>query len=368
MNNIKDDDQPIPICTDDDQSWYRVSELKIKLPQVNRDAGIFANGRNRVAIDIYIHAANCKGNTILVPSDLLLQHVWLVDYDTQEPLAWNAQEKDDFTWAYIDKPNEFTRTPRVSSLNNNEKNNEDDNDTKLSRITYYVYCSPKAASKIKQLAVLVRTPAGITYTTAFGAGSDFDAFVQLLAIHETRYKVSDIDMVAKEGKEHLDKSPPYAHWYQYNTYVKLKRDDRYIVSLSWSGDNPLTGNNIPFNCMHQRYHETGYNQDWDFGYYYVHFIWSLGEETYVSIGNTTWWDLPVDFNVDIEIRQEGSEVVCFTIMCALIQIDSMLHDTWLGDFTIYIYDQYGNLGKFLAQPRNDNDGEKGKVHLIDIPI
>ncbi|MBE8598070.1 hypothetical protein [Xenorhabdus sp. BG5] len=357
MNNIKDDDQPI--CTDDDQSWYEVSELKIKLPQGNRDAEIFANGRNRVAIDIYIQATNCKNNTILVSSNQLLQHVWLVDYDTQEPLAWNAQEKDDFTWAYIDKPNEFTRTPRVSSLNNNE------DDTKLSRITYYVYCSPKAASQIKQLAVLVTTPAGKTYSTAFGAESSFDAFVQLLAIHETRYKVSDIDMVAKDVKEYDDDGPPYAHWFQYNTYVKLKRDDRYIVSLSWSRDNSLTGNNIPFNCMHQRYHETGYHQDWNNGYYYVHFIWSLGEETYVSIGNTTWWDLPINFNVDIKIRQEGSEVVCFTVMYALIWIDSMLHDTWFDDFTIYIHDQYGNLGEFLAQPRNDNDEEKRKVHLID---
>ncbi|PHM74692.1 hypothetical protein [Xenorhabdus kozodoii] len=367
MNKVKENEQS-PV-------WAYISVLKIKLRQVSNETSIFANGKHRIAIDIYIQGADYDGNDVIVPENTLLSHSWLIDYDTEEKLDWNRNEEDDFTWSYIDKPNEFTVTPIASSLINHEEYD----DSKLSRITYYVYCSPATAGGTKQIAVLIKTQIGTEYTSAFGVSSDFNAFVQITAINETHYKVSDLDAVIyvhpDAGPDVNSGQPPFRNWLQINTYIKLPRDDKYnrhIMSLDWhsnDGDHPLTGDNIPFNSMHQRYHETssiilGSHSS----YYYLHFIWELGEETKVSIGNTTWWDVPIAFNVDINIRQEGSEAVCFTIMKVWARRDStdLLHDTWLDKFIINIYDQYGNAGRFLVQPRNDNDVEKGKVHLIDL--
>ncbi|CAM3991614.1 hypothetical protein [Xenorhabdus thuongxuanensis] len=367
MNNWQDNDKLAKDCKDDDPTWHGVIELKIKLPQISREARIFANGKNRVAIDIYIQATNCNNKTILVPRDLLLQHVWLVDYDTQEKLLWNAREGDNFTWSYIDIPNEFTNTPKIPSLINKEENNGDNN-INLSRITYYVYCSPAAVDKTKQIAVLVTTQTGKTATTAFGVSATFDSFVQLTSMPEMHYKLSDIHWHTKtiQTKYADIEGHHMVSWNQDNTYVKLNRGDRYIVALSWSGNNPLTGDNIPSNCIHQRYHADFDDVLPDSGYYCVHFIWALGGKTNVAIGNTTWWEVPVKYEINIDIRQEGDKAICFTVMKVWVERHPMLHDTWFGDFTVYFYDQYGNKGIFGIVPNNNNDEEKNKDHFIDV--
>ncbi|MDC9604674.1 hypothetical protein [Xenorhabdus griffiniae] len=84
MNNFKDNDQ----------LWNGVTELKILLPQSKgNEAYIFANGKNRVAVDVYIQGADSKNNQVVVPSDILFQHTWLIDYNTGEKLTRQAQKK-----------------------------------------------------------------------------------------------------------------------------------------------------------------------------------------------------------------------------------------------------------------------------------
>ncbi|MDC9592520.1 hypothetical protein [Xenorhabdus sp. IM139775] len=90
---------------DNDQSgtWHGLTVLRIKLRQVSNEAGIFANGRNRVIVDVYIQGTDSDNNQVLVPSKILLQHTWLIDYDTGEKLSWQAAESSNFTWAYTDE-------------------------------------------------------------------------------------------------------------------------------------------------------------------------------------------------------------------------------------------------------------------------
>ncbi|PHM61388.1 hypothetical protein [Xenorhabdus ishibashii] len=354
MNNFHDNDQP--------SSWYGLSELKIKLRQISNESDIFANGRNRVAVDIYIQGTDSENRQVLVPDNTFWMHTWLIDYNTGEKLSWNRNEEDDFTWCYTYEPNEFTKTPKpaiaseISSFTNNKEEYGDA--LNLSRLTCYVYCSPEAVNETKQIAVLVVAPNEHEYSS--GYGKVYDSFIQLNSKAETIYKFSNKNIAI--GKEKLindfyDKKTRFK-WRQYNVSVALNLEDkygkRYIVKLEPDDDY--------VNIAHQLYHEDrpfeGYSG------YYAHFLWSLGKFKTVSIGKTHWFDLPIDYDLFIDIREEPN-TICFTVMSVTIPNYPIVQDQWI-DLTINIYDQYGNSGTFLIEPRNDNNEEKSKVHLKDI--
>lgn len=341
MNNFRVNDQP----------WSGVTELRILLPQSKgNETHIFANGRNRVAVDVYIQGTDSKNNQVLVPSDILFQHTWLIDYNTGEKLTRQAEE-DNFTWSYTDEANEFAMTPNVSSFTNEVHHGN----LKLSWVRLYIYCSPAAVRESKKIAVLVEAPDKENYSS--GYGKPFDEFIMLTANEEIHYKLPHIKQ--ERGSfvsQHSIPGHENASWEQTNIYVSLEIDDIYgkrrITKLEHSG--------APLSDVHQLYHD-----DNGYRYYYAHFLWPLGEKTTVSIGNTQWFELPITFPIDIEIRQEDGSI-CFTIMVVGDPTFPKEQDEWYADFIITLYDQYGNKGKFFLIPNNYDNTRKQSIYFAEV--
>ncbi|MDC9588810.1 hypothetical protein PSI23_05625 [Xenorhabdus sp. XENO-10] len=349
---------------DKNNKWHGISQLKIKLRRnsLNNEILIFANGRNMAVVDVYFQLKNAQGNIITDISEELLddltENVFLIDYNTGEKLIRNAQEKSDFKWSYRNMPNEFTATPsftvpnpstliEASSVNPIQG---------LKRFTFYVYCSANEVNQVKQIGALVQAP-DRKYSTAYG--ESYNDCVQLKAICEIIYTKSSLEIERKLifnnlGDQSIRKKLG-GNWLQYNTYVSLNVKDnygkRYVAKLQ-SDDMPDVG-------AYQLYHN-------DFGYnsYYIHFLWPLGEKKWISVGNTTWIELPINFELGIMIRQKPN-AICFTVLYVSSSSFPKLQDTW-GDIEIFIYDQYGNRGRFLLRHNNKNEIEKGNIHIEDI--
>ncbi|MDC9595318.1 hypothetical protein [Xenorhabdus anantnagensis] len=356
MNNIQFHDK--------NNNWNSISDLKIRLRRnsINNEISIFANGRNMATVDVYFRLKNTQDNIILDISEELLddltENIFLIDYNTGEKLIRNAEEKSDFKWSYRNIPNEFTAIPsftvpnpsmltEMSSVNPIQG---------LKRFTFYVYCSAKEVNQVKQIGALVQAP-DRKHSTAYGdIGNDC---VQLKAIDEITYTASSLEIERKfifsNLGDWLIRKKLGGNWLQYNTYVSLKVKDnygkRYIAKLQ-SDDMPDVG-------AYQLYHN-------DIGHdgYYIHFLWPLGEKKWISIGNTKWIELPINFELGIMIRQKPN-AICFSVLYVSSSSFPYLQDTW-KDIEIFIYDQYGNRGRFLLKHNNKNEVEKGKTHIEDV--
>ncbi|PHM66025.1 hypothetical protein Xsto_01531 [Xenorhabdus stockiae] len=327
--------------------WHGVNDINIRINHINKSntASIFANKRNMISVTIKIQPTDIYGKTILIPSSLLLKHIYLIDHHTEEKITYKAAGNDPFTWSYTDDPNEFTAIPGSSSYIVLKPDKKSDNS-----VIFYVYCSPSAINQVKKIAVLVKTPR-YEYTTAHQEKKD--AFIQLTSLNEIYYHLSDLESNEVLITTHSEWDDTF-FWNQFNTYVSLKQKDKYgkrnIIKLENFGGM--------LDSVHQLYHlDTGYSR------YYSHFLWSLGEYTTVSVGNTKWFDLNITHPIDIEIRQIAN-ALCFTVIFMGFDSIGKSQDTWY-DMYIKIYDQFGNNGTFDIVPRNDNHQEKLKVHLAD---
>ncbi|CDG17116.1 hypothetical protein [Xenorhabdus doucetiae] len=381
---VQDKDQP--------GIWYRVSQLKIKLRQLNIEADIFANGRNRVIVDVYIQCADSYNNKVVVPSDILLQHTWLIDYDTGEKLTWRAKEDDNFTWAYTDEPNEFTATPvtlKTPSFTNYEEHHDG---PILSRVTFYIYCSPIAVNQIKQVAALVVTPGNTVHSSAYG--KEFDACIQLNSKAEIYYRSANLDIESElVTKREANEGNDWFGWTQYNKYVRLNPSDHYgrrkVAKLvvedptkfgkEWGGAGFL---GIDHGYGHQIYcaDENGVCNRYLYTYssttYYVHYLWTLEGPRKAILDRYSWSIsggvgpdvncLMIDRTINIDVRQRP-DALCFTIMAVVIRPQkTMTHNEWAKNFYITIYDQYGNAGTFLIDPIHGiSIEEKTNIHLED---
>ncbi|MDC9604673.1 hypothetical protein [Xenorhabdus griffiniae] len=243
-------------------------------------------------------------------------------------------------------------TPNVSSFTDDVHYH---GNLKLSRVRLYIYCSPAAVREIKKIAVLVEAPDKKNYSS--GYGKPFDEFIMLTAHEEIYYKLPHLKQ--EQGDFASQYSIPgheNASWEQTNIYVTLEINDIYgkrrITKLQQSG--------ALLNAVHQLYHD-----DNGYRYYYAHFLWSLGEKTTVSIGNTEWFELPITFPIDIEIRQKDG-ALCFTVMVVGDPTFPKKQDEWYIKFYIDIYDQYGNKGTFAIVPNNDSNAQKEDIHFIEI--
>ncbi|MBD2810752.1 hypothetical protein ID853_07630 [Xenorhabdus sp. Vera] len=333
------------------QSWYSAKYLKIKLPQLSNQSYIFANRRNRIAVNVYFDPYDYYGNKVDVPINTLIKKTFLVDYNTGEKIPIEVEEGTNFKWAYSHKPNEFTAVPRVSSsiVESQEKYSK-------ARITFYVYCSSSEVYQVKQIAVLVEAPDG-NHSTVFG--EDGDDFVQLTGINEVFYKLPNINKKQELAASqysipgHLDSS-----WEQINIYISLDIKDSserlIITKLEIGGDEGVSTGQV-----HQLYHE-----DNGYRYYYAHFLWPLDEETMESIGNRKWFDLPITFPVDIKVKQQYG-FLCFSILVVGDPSFPHIQDVWYKQFYIIIYDQYGNKGKYWLMPNNDSNANKSDVFFIE---
>ncbi|PHM74163.1 hypothetical protein [Xenorhabdus kozodoii] len=355
MNKIKENKQPLP--------WHGVSKLEIKLRQISHGANIFANGRHRVVVDVYIQGTDAKGDKILVPRDVLFLHTVLIDYNTGEPLTWQAGINDDFTWSYTDEPNEFTIKQELSSTNNNVEEYDSYN---LSMVSFYIYCSPETANGFKQVAALVTAPDGNEYSSAYG--KDYDSFIQLNSISEINYKYEELG-IEKDSRpiaEHIAVTHNGSDigWEQYNTYVTLKPNylydkdgKRYI--LKYDCFFRQTNEPAPVDTVHQLLHDA-YSSIY-LTFYYAHFLWSMGEKKTVSVGQTNWFGLHIDQDIHIEIRQK-SNAICFTVISTSHYHHPIVQEDLL-DLYIILYDQYGNTGAFSIESNYKNDFEKYEIHL-----
>ncbi|MBC8946476.1 MULTISPECIES: hypothetical protein [Xenorhabdus] len=339
MDNIKNINQS--------SDWHGLNDLKIKLCYIKEgnNANIFANSRNMVAVIIQVQPTDISGNTISISSKLISEHIYLVDYNTEEKLIYNAQEDDNFTWSYTNEPNEFTAISENSSCIKQYQHDKSENNVIL-----YIYCSPKVENQAKQIAVSVNAPKG-KYSTAHQEKEG--AFIQLTPNNEIYYHMSDLEINEELIATHNERED-YFFWNQFNTYVSLKPKDqcgeRNIIKLKNVGG--------ALDSVHQLYHiNVGYFR------YYAHFLWSLGEHTTVSVGNTKWFNLDIPHPIDIEIRQKAN-ALCFTVIFMGFDSIGKTQDTWYNMY-ISIYDQFGNNGMFDVVPRNDNDHEKIKIHLRD---
>ncbi|AOM40765.1 hypothetical protein [Xenorhabdus hominickii] len=342
MNNIKKYES---------LSWTGLSKLKIKLRQAGNNAEIFANGRNRIIVDIRIQPTDINGKSVSVPRDILLQNTWLIDYNSGDKLTKKANENQNFEWAYTEEPNEFITTPGISSSVQTQAEVAGGSTEEI--VTFYVYCSPSEVTQVKQIAVLVQTP-DKEYSTMYG--EPFDSYVQLKAIGEIAYKYPHIK---KEQGHIMNQNSITYHnnssWEQANIYLSLDINDLYgkrvIKKLETEGgvvDN-----------VHQLYHD-----DNGYRYYFAHFLWSLGKETAISIGNTEWFGLPITFPIDIKIRQKVGSL-CFSILTVGDPSFPHLQDTWYRAFYFTLYDQYGNKGRFGLIPNNDNNTKKTDVDFAE---
>ncbi|PHM36012.1 hypothetical protein [Xenorhabdus innexi] len=338
MDNIKKIYQP--------SDWHGLNNIKIELFHMKEgnSTNIFANSRNRVAVIIQVQPTDHSGNPISISREFISEHIYLVDYNTEEKLIYNAQEDDNFTWSYTNEPNEFT------VVSENSSGIKQQHDKTENSVIFYVYCSPRAKNKIKQIAVSVKTPKG-KYTTAHQEKEG--AFIQLTPNNEIHYHMSDLDINEVLVATHQEWDDTF-FWNQLNTYVSLKPNDQHgkldIIKLENFGG--------PLDSVHQLYHiSPGYFR------YYAHFLWSLGEYTTVSVGNTKWFNLDIKHPIDIEIRQIAN-ALCFTVIFMGFDSIGKTHDTWYNMY-ISIYDQFGNNGVFDVVPNNDNHQEKLKVHLED---
>ncbi|OTA17394.1 hypothetical protein Xvie_01246 [Xenorhabdus vietnamensis] len=362
MNKIKSYDK--------NNKWNSISELRIRLRrnsinEKNKEMIMFANGRNMATIDVYIQLKNAQDNVIKDISEELLddltESIFLIDYNTGEKLIRNAQEKSDFKWSYRNMPNEFTATPSIIvpnplTLIERDSVNLINKSKGLKIFTFYVYCSAKEVNQVKQIGALVHAPDG-KHSTAYG--EIYDDHVQLKAIGEVIYTKDSLEIERKFivnnlGDQSIRKKLG-GNWLQYNTYVSLKVKDnygkRYITKLQ-SDDIPDCG-------AYQLYHH-------DYGYdgYYIHFLWPLGKKKWISVGNTKWMELSINFELGIMIRQKPN-AICFTVLYVSSSFFPKLQDRW-KDIEIFIYDQYGNRGKFLLKHNNKNETEKEKIHIEDV--
>ncbi|WP_446471240.1 hypothetical protein [Xenorhabdus stockiae] len=347
MIDFKDDDKY--------SSWNGISDLKIGFRQLSNSENIFSNGRHRILIDVHITPKDKNDMNISISNKILSKNTWLIDYNTGEKLSFDVSENDDFTWGYTDEPNEFTAIiipSSVSLMNSREQaSNSIKKSNFINTLTYYVYCAPTESNHIKQIGVLVQAPDG---EHSISYGGDFDgvsAFLQLTAISEVFYDMSHIKMDSKIITTHYGEPG----WIQENTYVSISPNDQYgkrhIMKLEYDGGK--------IDSIHQLYSEDEYHT-----VYYAHFLWSLGKEKTVSIGNAIWFNLPVNFPIDITVRQKVG-FLCFTVILINDPTFPEVKDYWYPEFYITIYDQYGNKGRFLIAPNNKNDEEKEKIHLVD---
>ncbi|MDX7988290.1 hypothetical protein FE392_13265 [Xenorhabdus sp. 12] len=337
--------------------WVGMSTLEIKLRTMADSSLIFANGMNMIAVDVFLEPTDKDGNAIKLPYDVILNNTYLLDYSSEEKLNKGIYSGGGFGWAYTNKPNDFTGVPIIkeSTLKTSvvqSSDFEDNTDDNKQRITFYIYCSESEQNTIKNIAVMITAP-GAVYSTAHGC--EMDSHVQLKTLDKIEYKFSD----AKTKKEAVNIKgdfPANVSVYQNNVYFSLNSNVIYGKCLITKLEADLPG---LIGKAHQCYHSNDGHPT-----YFAHFLWDVGKEREVSIGESKWISLPVNFPLNIRINQHFGEL-CFSILTVTDYDFPKLQDKWYDAFIFTVYDQFGNKGVYGLIPNNNDDETKQEVYFAE---
>ncbi|MBD2782629.1 hypothetical protein [Xenorhabdus szentirmaii] len=338
--------------------WSGISELEITLRSVTDSSLIFANGRNMITVDVFLTATETEhGDVIELPYDVILKNTYLIDFSSGEKLNKGAYSGGVFGWAYTNESNGFTGVPilktSIVKTSIDQAAVSEDNIGGKQRISFYIYCSESEQNKIKNIAVMITAP-DMTFSTAHGHQKD--SFIQLKALREIKYKYSNAKTKSKfvNITETLPKNVSVA---QKNVYFSLKSDVIYGKCL-------ITKMEADFHSLIGKAHQC-YHSDDGYSTYYTHFLWDVGKEKEVSIGERKWIELPINFPLNIRINQHFGEL-CFSILMVTDYTFPKLQDKWYDAFIFTVYDQFGNKGIYGLIPDNTNDESKQEVYFAEV--
>ncbi|PHM39411.1 hypothetical protein Xmau_02753 [Xenorhabdus mauleonii] len=337
--------------------WYGISELEIKLRSETDGSLIFANGRNMITVDVFFKATKTEGGDVIeLPYDVILNNTYLIDFNSGEKLNKGVYSGGEFGWAYTNEPNEFTGVPivKTSTLKTfvDQPVAFEGDSGGMQRISFYIYCSESEQNKIKNIAVMVIAP-DMIFSTAHGQQKD--SFIQLKSLEEIKYKFAD----AKTKSEAVNINgtlPDNVSVWQKNVYFTLESNVIYgkcLITKLETDFYDLIGK------AHQCYHSNEYTT------YYAHFLWDVGKESEVSIGESKWISLPINFPLKIKINQHFGEL-CFSILTVMDYNFPKLQDQWYDAFIFTVYDQFGNKGIYGLIPDNTNDESKQEVYFAEV--
>ncbi|CAO5173155.1 conserved hypothetical protein [Frankia sp. AiPs1] len=338
--------------------WAGVSKLSVMLETGGLAAGIYANGRNQVAVTISVKPSDENVKTYY-GSISWLNRVNLVDYVNGAKLNWQGSTD----WCFTDREDpHFHHVPGVGQAAEPELL-----DDGTQKFTFYVTCWPGVSQKA--IAAWVETDTGKIYTTTAGSGAT-EGKVTLNPLVALTHRKADVNWDYSKTTTQYGNDTRYVTTQAWNYYLSLKYTDNYFVTFSVSGYWSDPGYEGFFACditpenrhknlygsyvWYKEPHDSSYYSNDGFGGMIVNF----------PEGNN-WWDYAKIYD-----RPYPSQYLCFTWVHATTggngwHIPNGPIDMWREYFipVITAWDMYGNIGEFGI----DGSGVDNGIDLADYP-
>lgn len=355
------------------QDVTSVQKLSVELEDGTSETKIFGNGRNQIGIVVYIEALDGSNSILSLTPEEIIKHSWLIDSVTGERLLWNKDQG----WNYTDIENHYHTISK--KIENKERPG------KIAK--FYVQCVPDQKGRNKSISVEVEltNPSAEKKKYSTADHEDFSSKVVISALEAKTYILAGMDFKSEDtangSHDLLNMSANKItrrhkiKWKQANYYFSIKDPGFHIQHAEISSYNDHEG-------AYQVSKQSFYNRCPNPGAFRLRYIFNVGyiwpmsdnqqkKNVLLYLKDLGYYTKDIDIQIDInqiphalcltrisyhdtdQIWTKPSFWSYFAIDEGNLKMDAIPNIT--------IYDQFGNMGKFHARPRDSDQSTCGDI-------